>query len=63
MDIDDLKIKLVSYQTKNRQNIGKKLKLGPKLIVFQKLMGIVKEQLKVVFVKVIFQGLKSFFNL
>lgn len=63
MDIDDLKIKLVSYQTKNRQNIGKKLKLWPKLIVFQKLMGIVKEQVKVVFVKVIFQGLKSFFNL
>lgn len=50
MDIDDLKIELVSYQTKNRQNIGKKLKLWPKLIVFQKLMGIVKEQVKVVFV-------------
>lgn len=63
MDIDDLKIELVSYQTKNRQNIGKKLKLWPKLIVFQKLMGIVKEQVKVVFVQVIFQGLKSFFNL
>ena len=63
MVIDDLKIELVSYQTKNRQNIGKKLKLWPKLIVFQKLMGIVKEQVKVVFVQVIFQGLKSFFNL
>ena len=63
MDIDDLKIELVSYQTKNRQNIGKKLKLWPKLIVFQKLMGIVREQVKVVFVQVIFQGLKSFFNL
>lgn len=63
MDIGDLKIELVSYQTKNRQNIGKKLKLWPKLIVFQKLMGIVKEQVKVVFVQVIFQGLKSFFNL
>ena len=63
MDIDDLKIELVSYQTKNRQNIGKKPKLWPKLIVFQKLMGIVKEQVKVVFVQVIFQGLKSFFNL
>ena len=63
MDIDDLKIELVSYQTKNRQNIGKKLKLWPKLIVFQKLMGIVKEQVNVVFVQVIFQGLKSFFNL
>lgn len=63
MDIDELKIELVSYQTKNRQNIGKKLKLWPKLIVFQKLMGIVKEQVKVVFVQVIFQGLKSFFNL
>lgn len=63
MDIADLKIELVSYQTKNRQNIGKKLKLWPKLIVFQKLMGIVKEQVKVVFVQVIFQGLKSFFNL